>query len=196
MFHQRHCALAFLSLLALPLACSDGESSGGELAPPTLRIETIQNASGESFEKGEAILATCDGRLTVLLGPSELAGFLDDWNLRPPGTCGSLPQCGTIQLTVFEEDVILAEISRASLAVVVDLAPEVLENATDFRVELIEDGTGAPFLVAGAKVADQWPVQIRATEDCPQPNGMGGSGGQSEAPGEGGAEATGGFGGA
>lgn len=195
MSSQRRCALLCLSLFAIPLACTDGESSGVELSPPRLTIESIRNASGSFFDEGEPIVATCDGRLTVLTGPSDVVAFLDNWTLRPPGSCGTLPQCGAIRLTVLEDETILAEVSRASVAVVLDLAPQILERASEFRVELLDGTTGEPFLVEGMPVDDQWAVQVSTTRDCPSPEGPKGDGGESGGAADGGAAAFGGLGG-
>lgn len=205
------------SILLVPLACAfaacsdDDDTDLGSSTPPTLEITGYAVSNGTSLDEvkvNQPVAQPCDGSLLVRLGPTDGAGRLVDWDLRPPGSCGRINQCGFISVRVLSADGSeLGAASAASIQVAVDLTG--VEPQGDARVvaELRQGTSGDVFTVRDPETRERVPVRAEApltlvSRTCPSADpGGGGAGGLGGGPsdgssGAGGLGGLGGFGGA
>src|SRR5690606_18039412 len=152
----------------------------------------------QSFAPGDPVGQPCDGRLTVRVGPADDAGRLENWELRPPGACGRIAQCGYVSVRLLgAAGLELATASAASVHVPLDvtgidlgsgyrITAELRRGTSGEVFTLIDEATGEP----AALMADT-PLTLEA-RTCPEPVGTGGAGGAS---GMGGSAGEGGLGG-
>lgn len=163
----------FLCASSLAFACSgeteeDEEEELVNLEDPTLEISGATTTDGVFHDRkdGEIILA-CDPRLTVHVGPSDVRGHLDNWLLRPPGTCGASKQCGYLRLALLDEEGEELLITESPLIdVVLELGDQDLSAASALHVTLIQGESLEPFLVQARPVEAEWPVQLSLPEAC------------------------------
>jgi len=174
-------AALFTAAFAL-VACSKNKSNGAESDLLSLVFEGFQNAQGVMFEPGEPIEVPCDGRITVHLGPSEEAPhLLDHWELRPPGTCGDIVQCGFIELTLDYKDGTSRRVNRASLAIVLEeelVSPgweRITARLKSGQADRIYEVDGRP-----VQVATEVTLSMESCEGTGGAPGDGGMGGTSE----------------
>lgn len=170
---------------AITLGCGGGGSKAKAPVGPSgevkLEITGFFNDDGESFplSAADALVLGCDGTINVEVGPIE-DGTLKNWLLRPPDTCGTLVQCGYIELVADPSSDSPAKIAGATTSLSVegiDPGPHALE------VTLYTDD-GEPFLQEEQPVKDRVEVKLEAAKGCEGTSGSGGSGGS------GGGEAT------
>lgn len=164
-----------------------GASSTSAGAPPTLQFLGAENADSEMFAASESRLDLgCSPRATFLLGPSETTpGLLDNWQLRPPGNCGSTAACGYLNLSFLgAEDEVLFEVNQASLAVVVDFSEDPLPISR-VVASLVQGNSGQFYSNESAAaepppVQATWSLQITLSENCSSAaDGTGGNGNES-----------------
>lgn len=174
------------ALLFAAVGCSgDGENPDEteDLDPPSLRIESVTNTNGTRFtSEDENVVVACDARLVVRVGPNS-GGLLDNWFLRPRGTCDELEQCGHVRLDVeTPEGDLLSRVERAQIDLSFE-APPVDSDRLVLRATLIHGDDQRPFEVDGAAVRDEWQVQLqRGPCDDGTPPAMGGMGGMKGEP--------------
>jgi hypothetical protein len=129
---------------AVLLACGGDDAKTtapiGPAGEVQLFVTGFLNDRGESYTENDAIRLSCDDSITVELGPREGAS-LQNWLLKPPGTCGSFVQCGYVMLTLEAENGDTRVVTGASTAIVLPAPP----GLHRLRAELV-NGEGEPFL--------------------------------------------------
>lgn len=189
---QLRFALAF-SAAALVGCKKDAGDEELRYGPAALNILGAQNTNGTKFLSTDPeINLVCDARVTILLGPkSSTPGLLDNWNLRPPATCGNVSQCGYIHVEFLDkEGDLLLQGDQANIAPVFDLSGMDPSKVSKIVARLMTGDTAEPFLQDGSEVSDSWKVRIDGPAGECSVDATGGasaSGGAS-----GGADATGG----
>jgi hypothetical protein len=189
---------ALVLMASASTGCDGGDSkrSNAPVGPSgevDLEIHGFYNNDGESFARDDAdrIVLGCDGSLGVELGPRE-SGGLRNWLLRPPGNCGSLRQCGYVELVV-DPGGSGAPDKVASASVAFEVPPTRPGQHT-FEVTLYTDD-GEEFLQQSEAVSDRLDVTLSASETCDPSTGSGGSGTTGSGGGAGGTGAAAGAGG-
>lgn len=182
-------------------ACSDEDGPTDTTNPPELDIVELFANDGTrlvSHPPGGTLPAPCDGRLVVRVASGDVPSRLDDWELRPPGTCGTSTNCGFVFARVLDADgVELATGSVATVDVPVPTAELDLNETYRLTAELRQGRTGEVFTVRDEASGERVPVRAETTftleaATCPsQEPGMGGAGGGG-APPSGGAGGLGG----
>lgn len=147
-------------------ACSDDETvvSSGPSVPPSLEIQSLSPVGGPSWTAGS------DGCVEVGRDPDQTIVVVlnvSDFSLRPPGTCGSIRQCGVAVLRVDPADENeLLRVDSAQEAVPAPFAGLPLGPHT-FQVELVSDD-GDPVIDedAGVPLVRSVSVEVKAAGEC------------------------------
>ncbi len=191
---------AWSLLGAVALACGgNGTKTTGAIGPTgdvALEIVGFVNQRGEHYEREDSpVVLSCDTTVSVQFGPPDGAGALNNWLLRPPGTCESYAQCGYINLSATPQD--------GGAKVVVNgatVTQELEASPGDYLLNARLIGPdGMDFLQDEQPVRDSLEVRFASAENCePQSSGSGGtsSGGTSSSSGGGGGSGGEGMGGA
>ncbi len=177
-------ALGFVVCAACNNADATIDTAVENADPPTLAVLGALRADGQAFDTtAETIDWGCDARVTFRFGPREATGQLENWLLRPPGTCGDIVACGYLRVTLETDagDLVLAR-DGAQLDVLFDLGGVDVRGVRRVRAQLFEGDTMEPYLVNDESIEVSWDVRLEAQE-CP--SGLGGAG----AGGAGGSEA-------
>lgn len=181
--------LAVASALA---ACSDEDGTIDATDPPRLDIVELFADDGTRlvrYAPGSAVPAPCEGRLIVRVGSGDGPSRLDNWELRPPGACGSINNCGFVVARVLDPDgEELATGSAAAVDVSVPTAELSLSVTYRLTAELRQGRTGDVFTVPDEATGERVPVRAETTfsldeATCPTPGpGMGGAAGSGGGP--------------
>jgi hypothetical protein len=164
-------------------ACSDDDTSPqGPTEPPELEIVRILSNDGtrwNSYVPGDDVDQPCDDQLTVRVGPADNAGRLLNWELRPPGNCGRINNCGYVVVRILEGSRELARGSAAAVNVPVDVANVPLGTPLRVSVELRQGTTGELFTVQDTETNEPVPLIGEAAlslrpRQCPSAPGGGG----------------------
>lgn len=195
-----------LALACAIAACSDDTTETDTSGPPSLDIVELLANDGvvlTSYDPGDTVPMPCDGRLIVRVGSGDVSTRLENWELRPPGTCGSIENCGFVLARLLEEDG--TELARGTAAAVDVPVPTVeVPAGVTYRVtaELRQGTSGEPFTVTDEETGEEVPVMAESTvtleaATCPEPGpGLGGGPGVGGAGGVNGLGGMGGLGGA
>lgn len=190
----------FAFLASALAACSDDDDSPppAPTEPPALEIVALLTSDGtrlRSYAPGSPVGEPCDGQLTVRVGPADGAGRLIDWELRPPGTCGRIVNCGYVQVRLSDSSgEELATGSAASTRVLLNAGE--LSPTSEYRVTaLLRQGTtGEVVTVLDETTGETSPIEAEANftveaQSCPEPapGGTGGTTGEDGVGGMGGA---------
>jgi hypothetical protein len=161
-------------------ACSDDDDadSATPTEPPTLEILGFRTSGGVTDADVGELRLPCDRELGVQVGPQTVPGQLDNWLLRPPGTCGSTPNCGYFVASVASKTGDEA-LSTSSAATTIPMDLRALSAQGDYlvHVELRQGQTGEPFLVDGEPVSAEVTVSFDLETECD--GGLGGAGGSA-----------------
>ena len=175
-------ALTFLGSTLLLLAgfeaCSSNDSSTLPVSgPPSISITKISfGPSTEVAQGGASSEPACGKQVAVTLD-------IKNWQLKEPGLCQSTPQCGQVQVSLFEDMDSNALATKVAVSASVDLnALRPLEfGSYRIKAELIEDdGTVFTITDAGSSSSEE-PRDLNPAVDCPSnaAGGAPGSGGSS-----------------
>jgi hypothetical protein len=198
-------ALAALSVGVFE-ACTDSTDST-VLPPKGPEVLSFADPATDSADDAGLTTLGCDNTLVVHLNPQY-------WMLRPPFTCGTFPQCGSVRVTLLnmmDDTTPLATESAATPDVQLDLTSLVnppaagaptLSDVHFLKAELISDSFVPVPPAPGIVVSVVMPIALSST-GCSAEGGAGGASGAAPGtagaggatPGEGGGSAVGGSGG-
>lgn len=170
--------LTFLLGAGLFQSCKKKDDDGAApLVPPTLEFLGASNTAGTEFEPGDDLVVSCDGYLTLMLGPQgENDGTILNWTLMPPHICGSLEQCGYVAVDFLDDQgVVLVTFEQAVASPLLDLSSVAVDQVSQIRATLTLGDTGVPFENEGAPVSALWEGSI--SRECDGAGGAGGEGG-------------------
>jgi len=175
-----------LALSALPFVfgCGDDESAPpAPLGPPALEVVEFKTTA-DSWKPGDEpaeLTLGCDPKrvVGVNVGPTtKNPGRLDNFALKPPGACGSEPQCGPLVFSL-EAGSDSVRVRAFSIFAEAELGDLGLDRSYALRVEL-RDQQDRPVVVNGVSVSAEVPhLLLRSPEGCNLDGG-------SEAPEDGG----------
>jgi hypothetical protein len=124
------------SVVALVSGCGD-DPPAPPPEPPQVAVEALEAIGGGRWspQDDESLVLACEGNhLLVELGPGESADEIDEWVLRPPGTCGGEKRCGFVSLTLDPETDEATTVDAASTTVEMTLSgPGSHQLVVEFR---------------------------------------------------------------
>ncbi len=128
--------------------------------PPRLRLDGFITVDGHEFDASCAELgADADQTLLVQLKGSS-ATAIDDWILRPPGTCGSTAACGHLQVRVDPRNATTYGLGTtgATTTLAVPFAAPCPQTASSDECQGIEEPTGEHTVEITLRDDDGYPV--------------------------------------
>jgi multidrug efflux pump subunit AcrA (membrane-fusion protein) len=164
---RSHLLLAFsAALLSVAIvACGDDEATTtSKQDPPGLSLVAVEGVGGPRWEPGKdgCIELGRDAAQTVVVNVA-VSSFV----LRPPGTCGSARQCGTVLLRIDPSaDTEALSVSAAQASVAASFA-KLGAGSHTFRAEL-RDADGDPVVdpEAGATLHAEVTLEVKAPGGC------------------------------
>lgn len=133
---MRRLTLAASAALALATACGsdDEQRPVTPPPPPTLTLAALRPVGGAEWTPGSGSCVAPgsdpDGTIGVVVS-------LENFTLRPPGTCGSLSNCGRLLVRIDPGATDALRLEAATALVPVKMAP-LGEGPHTFRVELLD----------------------------------------------------------
>lgn len=126
----------WVSVFALMSGCGD-DPPPPPPEPPEIAVEGLDAIGGGRWSPGqdEPLSLGCDYHLVLVeLGPGDRADEVDQWTLRPPGTCGGEQRCGFLSLTLEPDTQAPITVDAASSTVEMTLpGPGSYRLAVEFR---------------------------------------------------------------
>ena len=169
--HGRSSNLGRLScVVALVSGCSDDAPPPPLPDPPELSVEALEAPGGGRWSPGqeEPLVLACEGnQVLVELGPGQSVDEIDEWILRPPGTCGGETRCGFLSLALDSETDDAATVDAATRVVEMALSgPGSHRLVVEFRKD---DGSSPDAEGEAVTVRVDFDAELPPEGECPNP---------------------------
>ncbi|MEO8916579.1 MAG: hypothetical protein ABI488_04085 [Polyangiaceae bacterium] len=155
--------------------------------PPTLEISDISLGNGSIGQGGDSSVLACDDTIGVTFAVS-------NWDLYPPGKCGSTPQCGQLKVSLLDGPGGAVILTHGSGSVGVNLDLTALVKAGNFKAgsyaiqaDLVDDSGAVYPITGGGNSTVERAFKLSLADGCMTGTPAAGAGGASGEGGMGGA---------